>query len=153
MREHRFVIVKHCLWLSILCLTLLCTPTFAQSEDSTAIAEEEISESILDKLIVDESVTKLGRDFYEYFFSKWEEPPKVKNYTVYLAERTLPRFGTIVAVRVNDDRIFERFVQPRPTKIEEAADQAIRATLRYLRNYQQTIENLENEDLSGTGIY
>src|SRR5688572_20477127 len=43
----------------------------------------------IDGIVVDETLTKTGRDFYDVFYSNWEAPPKVNNYSVTITERPL----------------------------------------------------------------
>jgi hypothetical protein len=75
----------------------------------------------IDGLVVDETQTKLGRDFYDVFFSRWEAPPNAVNFTVTIREQILPNRGTRIVVEINDDVAFQAYLQPRYDAIEEAA--------------------------------
>jgi curli production assembly/transport component CsgE len=41
----------------------------------------------LDGLIFDQTRTRIGRDFYEDFFTKWAQPDSVSNYSILLEEQ------------------------------------------------------------------
>jgi hypothetical protein len=75
----------------------------------------------IDGLVVDETQTKLGRDFYDIFFGRWEAPPNAVNFTVTIREQILPNRGTRIVVQVNDGVAFQAYLQPRYDAIEEAA--------------------------------
>jgi len=131
-------------------------PGFSQEPDSleTEILEEtEISELEFDGLVIDETITKFGRDFYDIFYSKWETPQGVTDYTIIISERLIPRLGTQVFIYINDALIFQQIIQPRYDAIEEMAGHGIQVTLYQLQQYEEAKKNLESEDLSGTGIY
>lgn len=86
----------------------------------------------IDGLVVDETQTKIGRDFYDVFYARWNPPEGAVNYTVRVQEQPLPNLGTRISVRVNDEVAFQGMLQPRYDFIESAAQQAIFYTARML---------------------
>lgn len=90
----------------------------------------------VDGLIVDKTITKAGRDFYEVFQRQWEAPPMARNFTIQIEE--LPGRGniTIVSLSVNEDRLFEQPLQPRYDIIEEVATYMVGVVYEYLVNDQ-----------------
>ena len=74
-------------------------------------------------LVIDNSVTKPGRDFYETF-NKYFTPVKGAQYTIYIEER--PDFfrGGTLWVKVDEDTIFNLRLTPRTAEVEEAAKKA-----------------------------
>ncbi len=117
-----------------------------------AEAEDFISMEI-GELIVDQTQTKWGHDFYDAFYAVWRSPPDAIEYTIIVSEKPLPRMGTVIELNVNDYRVYTSFLQPRYELIEEAGVQAARAAYRFLANYRKMIQDLEGEDMSGSGIY
>lgn len=107
----------------------------------------------IDGLIVDNSVTKMGRDFYDIFMSNWEAPQGAKNYTITIRERPAMGISSIVTVEINDQQILEIPLQPRYDIIEEMAGHAVGSCYQYLENYEQIQQELSGEDMSGSGIY
>ncbi len=89
---------------------------------------------MLDGLVVDETRSKLGRDFYDLFYSTWQAPGGAVNYTVTVQERPAPGMGTFVVVRVNDEISFQARLQPRYEFIGRAAEAAVYYVRRRLRN-------------------
>ncbi|MEM1125184.1 MAG: CsgE family curli-type amyloid fiber assembly protein [Bacteroidota bacterium] len=88
----------------------------------------------IDGLVVDETQTKIGRDFYEVFYSRWAAPPNAVNFTVTIKEQILPNRGTRIVVQINDAVAFQAYLQPRYDAIEEAALRGVVFARRALRD-------------------
>lgn len=75
----------------------------------------------IDGLIVDETITKIGRDFYQIFQRQWEQPAMAKNFTILIKELPARGNGALIQVAVNDQDVMEQHVQPKYDLIEEIA--------------------------------
>lgn len=129
---------------------------FAQSDSTNVMLEESLREELLveiDELIVDNTQTKIGRDFFDMYYQLWETPEVGTSYTIVVSEKPMPRLGALVSVTINDILIFQQFVQPRYDIMEEKVHQALYTSMEYLINYEEIQRSLQGEDLSGTGIY
>lgn len=104
-------------------------------------------------LIVDETVTKVGRDFYELFYSRWQAPASKQVYMIFVREQPQPGMGSRVSVYLNDTELFVQPLQPRYDIIEAYAEYAVRLVRQYVLEYQRMVQELENEDQSGSGIF
>ncbi len=105
-------------------------------------------------LIIDETRTKVGRDFYEIFFRKWIPPNNApKDFTLIIKE--LPSFGRggRVMVEVDQQSLGIVNLSPRIDQIEEQVNYNIRRARSYLSSRSKLSSDLENEDQSGSGIY
>jgi curli production assembly/transport component CsgE len=107
----------------------------------------------IDGLVVDETLTKVGRDFYDIFYSNWEAPPKVNNYSVSIKERPLRGRGFQIVIDVNGTEINEMNLQPQYEMIAEAALQGVYITLDYLSNDENLKEQLDIDGQKGTSLY
>lgn len=85
-------------------------------------------------LVTDETRTKVGRDFYDAFYDRWESPEKDFYYTVVVSEQPMPSLGTRVVVRLNQNVVFQTRLQPRSDVIEQAARRAVFLTQRRLQS-------------------
>lgn len=88
----------------------------------------------VDGLIVDETITKIGRDFYEIFHNKWEAPALSKNFTILIKEFPTRGNVALVQILVNEVMIFDQLLQPRYDIIEELAGYGVAVTFEYLEN-------------------
>jgi hypothetical protein len=55
-----------------------------------------VSRREIDGLVVDETQTEIGRDFFEVFYAAWERPAGAMNHTVRIQEQPSPSLGTRV---------------------------------------------------------
>jgi len=108
-----------------------------------------------DKLILNETISRVGNEFVDLFNGMWSWPSNTKGtFSILLSERPAPRSNaTMMFVKVNDQQVFYSFLQPRYDRIEEAAKRAVAQTYRYVLNYERYIKQLESDDMEGTGIY
>jgi hypothetical protein len=107
-----------------------------REQDSHHDTEEEIL-LVLDGLVLDETRTKVGRDFYDIFYQNWKAPQDARNFTIRISEQPTPNLGTIISVSVNGTDTFRHRLQPRYEFIEEASQYAVRMTYNHLEGHQQ----------------
>ncbi|MBL6448088.1 hypothetical protein JMN32_17350 [Fulvivirga sp. 29W222] len=108
----------------------------------------------IDKLIVDETISKAGHEFMEIFFSLWNWP-HVSNgsFMMVVKERPFRGISTTITITINDLTVFESFLQTRYDVLESLAKMAVKQTYGYLINYDNIMKQLEGEDMQGSGIY
>ncbi len=90
----------------------------------------------VDGLIVDQTITKLARDFYDIFQRQWEAPPGAKNFTILIQEKPTRSNGAFVSISVNDEPVFEYNLQPRYDQVEEVANYSVAFIYGYVANNQ-----------------
>lgn len=88
----------------------------------------------IDGLVVDETRTKIGRDFYDEFYGVWSPPEGAVNFTVTVKEQILPNRGTRIAVHLNEEIVFQAYLVPQYDHIVETARQAVVFTRQRLRD-------------------
>jgi hypothetical protein len=167
------------LLLNLLCLLCLLAPAVRAQEaekmpdDDGVLFETLMSEQTAGSmLILDNTRTKLGRDFYEAFYQKWAavnttlprdtvaeaangKPTEAleDQFTVMIDELPAQGLSSIVSIRINDLLVWQEFIQPRIGFAEVQAEGAVGVVLDYLLNYQAIQAQLGSEDQQGTGIY
>lgn len=120
---------------------------------ATQVKTSKDAELELDGMLFDETKTKSGKDFYDFFYSQWEAPPQAKNYLIYITEKPYRLTTTQIEVKINEIIVYMSFLQPRADIIEQLAEQAIAQTQMYLANYEELKRQLEGDDQAGTGIF
>jgi curli production assembly/transport component CsgE len=123
------------------------------TSDELKKQQNEDADIEIDGLLFDETKTKSGRDFYDYFYSGWEAPAEAKNYSIIIQEKPYRLTTTMIEVKINETMVFQSFLQPRQEIVEMLAEQATQRTRVYLQNYEEIIRQLEGEDRSGSGIF
>lgn len=107
----------------------------------------------IDGLVIDETKTKNGRDFFDFFFRDWEAPVNAKNFTIFIYEKPNRFNSTLIEVQINETLVYQSFLQPRLDIIEALALESIGITQMYLVNYEALMKELGGSDVKGTGIY
>lgn len=141
------------------------------SDLNAVLQEEMLTEQGAESLLLDNTRSKIGRDFYETFFRAYVDAPQSApadssqlakkplefELDVFLVQvEELPStsgVGNIVSVSVNDLLLWQQFVQARQDIIEEYALNAVETVRQYLASYRDTQQQLGNEDQKGSGIY
>jgi curli production assembly/transport component CsgE len=98
-----------------------------RGEQDPAVADG-VARLEIDGLVIDETVTKIGRDFYDVFHSEWVAPEGIYNYTIRIQEYPVPTLGTRVVLLLNDEPLFQLQLEPRYEVVEDLARQAARFT-------------------------
>ena len=126
------------------------TAQVKKQADSTVSQSDNIE---IDGLIIDQTLTKIGHEFYEYFYTQWEAPEKIRDYTIFITEKITMLSTSQIWIDVNDMTIYQQLLKPRSEEIEKAVKIAIRTTLQFLHQYDQDKKQLAGEDMAGSGIY
>lgn len=106
----------------------------ADSADADTEAERRLLPPTygINGLVVDETRTTIGRDFYDVFYDAWVAPENSINYTIAIEEQPVPGRGTRLIVRLNGEIAFDTRLQPRYEQIQQAALAAVGYTRRAL---------------------
>jgi len=158
------------LFISVL-ISVLCTlpqdnPKATQSIKPLPVNLKKVLEQVIQKpansndveieidgLLVNDTKTKTGRDFYDLFYSSWEAPVNAKNYSITVSEKPFRLTSTMIVVSINDNVVYQGILQPREDIIEALSNEAISITHDYLVNYEEITKQLNGDDLAGSGIY
>lgn len=108
----------------------------------------------IDRLVVDETLSKAGYEFLELFQAKWIWPPESNEpFQIVVTERPFRGITTLVVITLNDLIVFESFLQTRYDVLESMADAAVEQTFAYLINYENIMKQLAGEDLASDGMF
>ncbi|RSK33978.1 CsgE family curli-type amyloid fiber assembly protein [Hymenobacter metallilatus] len=112
--------------------------------DSLQSARRKVAAGLeISGLVVDQSITKPGRDFYDLFYSQWEAPTGIQEYTITIGEKPARANSTLLTVRVNDDDLLEFPLQPNYDLIQDAVAEAIAYVQDYMVQQQSLSQQLE----------
>lgn len=117
------------------------------------VQSQSLEDLEIDGLIIDETRSKTGHDFYDLFYRKWVAPQGAKDFIITIKE--LPSLGRAsrVSIEVNDKEVLKRAVSPRADVVELLAEQSIYIVKRHLQQRESLKESLDNEDQQGSGIF
>ena len=95
-------------------------------------------------LVMDQTISKLGRDFYDLFYGSFEAPGGLEDFTIVVEERQARANNAVVALIVNDTELFEMPLIPRADQMEESAMTAVGAAVDFLLQAQSISQQLES---------
>lgn len=111
-------------------------------------AEEQLSYQkpnegiVLTGMVTENTKTKAGKDFYDFFYQKYSLSPKKGSKIIKIDE--IISFGrtTRITVSVEDRTIFEFFARPKLDYLREMADEALRRVNRYFEYLEKRNERI-----------
>lgn len=114
---------------------VLCVlnPLSAQADEDNGM---EIS-----GLLIDETLTRSGRDFFYFFNSNWQS--LLGNHTITIQERQDRGSSTSILISVNDTLVFQSALNRKPGAVEEAAKQAVTRTRDFILYQAEAFEELD----------
>lgn len=170
------------LLVAILCSSGIARGQGYVDELNERMVEDSLSEGVLDEnapnsVILDISRTKVGRDFYESFYQQWSNvrlslpvnaqgdsvlvdqklPPvfNLNEYVITIEELATPTNGltSLVSINVDNQIIWQQFVQARRDILDEYAGYAVETVRQYFIEIQSVQAQLGDDDQKGNGIY
>jgi len=118
----------------------------------TAQGEVKREEVEIDGLIIDQTQTRIGREFYQQFVTFWEAPEGIADYNIFIVEKATPQWGSVVWIKVNDVMVYRNVLRPRTEGIKEAVRKCAEITREYLYRHSEQKRKLEGEDMAGDGM-
>ena len=135
-----------------LIVMILCMPAMSREDAGTNgkgdVDEEKMRNEGIRGLIVDNTVTFIGRDFYDAFALAWLDQRVGDIDNLSINERPTARSGSRVWVESNGRSLFQVFLSPVRANIETTARKAARSVARRVEELK--IERLlfKNPDLA-----
>lgn len=119
----------------------LITKDSVQLQASETLTVKEASLHIMSGIVVDESKTKIGRDFYDLFYSSYNQYPQKFDFVIQISELPYRGLSSILQIKVDQDIISEFFANPDEDYLKEQVYQ----TFRRLTAYASQRGNIKNE--------
>ncbi len=154
---------------------LLCMSDIYGQADYSIEESVETNLYLLDELLLDEEAalsfiinntkTKLGSDFYEGLFSMWltlqqdtiatlpRQALADQEIPIEVEELPYPGLTGIVGIKIDNELVWQQFIQLRPEAREAQVSEAAQFLFQYLSSYEQIRQQLGSEDQAGTGIF
>jgi curli production assembly/transport component CsgE len=104
--------------------------------------------------VLDQTLTKPGRDFYELFVSTFQGLTGLGDYTIVLAERPARGNSSLISLHVNDTELLEMPLPTRTEQLEEAVAATVETAQGFLNEQLAQSKQLETThpaSLPGTG--
>ena len=83
-----------------------------------------IHQDAYDGVVVNQTVTLVGHDFYRAFVAAWRDKPLSERYAVTVGERPSVKLGSQVWVEFNRRRVYQSFLPPARARVRGVGEQA-----------------------------
>ena len=111
----------------------------------------------IDGLIIDQTQTRIGQEFYQSFVTFWEAPSGIEDYNIVIVEMANPTWGSWIWIEVgglvSKEIVYRETLKPRLEEIEETAKKGVEVVREYLYRLIEYGKEVTEKDMSGTGIY
>ena len=107
----------------------------------------------IDGLLVDDTKTKTGKDFYDLFYERWKAPTGTRNFSIIISEKPFRLVSTLIMITINENIVYQAILQPRQDIVEGLSTEAISYAQDYLANYEEIMRELNGDDMTGSGIF
>ncbi|MEK7578496.1 MAG: CsgE family curli-type amyloid fiber assembly protein [Patescibacteria group bacterium] len=136
---------------------LVSVLVFVLSLVFVSIALSQQKEVEIDGLVIDQTQTRIGQEFYQNFVSFWEKPLGIGDYNIVIIEMANPTWGSWVWIEVggfvSKETVYREILKPKPEEIEEAVNKGIESVKEYLYRLNEHGKEEREKDTAGSGIY
>ena len=116
-----------------------------------ASAQPADSRMEIDGLLLNQTKTRTGHEFYRQFAAIWEPPSEANEFNIIIIENANPQWGSIVLVKVNEAVVFQNLAKPGDAALKELAGKAAERVREYMRVYVRDLEKYKDDDLATDG--
>jgi curli production assembly/transport component CsgE len=95
-----------------------------QAPDKPASLDRPIAQDPYSGVVVNQTITLVGHDFYRSFVAAWRDKPLSDRYAITVGERPTPRFGSQVWVEFGRRRVFQSFLPPARSRVSGIGENA-----------------------------
>lgn len=113
------------------------TTSTAEAPADPREAVERVFSDPLGGVVVNRTVTVLGKDFYRYFSTRWRQTDESSRYSISIHERPTARFGSEIWVQYRQQRMFHTFLPPARSATRAISEVAV----------DQVLENVARREL------
>jgi len=127
----------------LLLATIFCTNLHSQQALSAGLEDE------IGGLVIDRTITRFGKDFYQSFSALWRDIKGTQKYTLAIIEKPLPQSGTVLWIELQGKKIYQTYFGRRKSQNNENIEmQAIQIVSNQIVNMMQ---QEHNPDFKGDG--
>ena len=116
------------------------TGAFAQSPSGSGVANNHYDDLLLGGVVTNQTITTIGQEFYRSFLDVWREQPKSSQFSLAIYERPSARWGSLIWVEQNYQRLYQTFLYAGRANAKATAEAA--AMLVYNRASELELQEL-----------
>lgn len=105
--------------------SFVCTATVHGAEFKGPDLNGRVLEELYGGIVVDQTITVIGHEFYQYFSSLWRDQDLSNRYAISIHERPTARWGSQIWIEYAQRRVFQAVLPPTRTNIKAMSEQAV----------------------------
>lgn len=110
---------------------------------SPVTAREDAGDLEITGLIIDETISKGGHDFYDVFSNQWRSYGQDWPNIITIEEKAGIGRGTFVIILIDDSLVFNAMLNPLPDAVSSLARTAADRVRSIIMNKQETLRELD----------
>ncbi|GAA0369061.1 hypothetical protein GCM10009092_36640 [Bowmanella denitrificans] len=99
-----------------------------------SLATPSVAEVELGGLLLDNTFSRFGREFYQRLSRLWQDVPQTQSFNVVIKEQVVPRAGTKLTIQLNNQVIYMTYMGRRQSPMEDKVEEAMLALLQAMAN-------------------
>lgn len=129
----------------------LPAPVSASSNGNEPTPAPDRRKSVFDDplagVVVNRTVTVLGKDFYQYFTAMWRQKDVSSQFSISIHERPSARFGSEIWVQFGQKRMFHTFLPPARAATKKISAMAVNMVYENIKNSEVERLMVKSPDL------
>lgn len=117
-----------------------------RSDNARRVVERMFTDP-LSGVVVNRTVTVLGKDFHQHFSTLWRQNPEAARYSISVHERPSARFGSEIWVLYRQQSVFHTFLPPARARARSMSEAAITVVLKNISRREVERLTTRNPDL------
>lgn len=117
-------------WLVFVSIVLLMGAPPGRAQDVNGESPEPITRNFeredVTGTVIDQTITVIGHDFYNYFSDKWRDQGETARYNLAIFERPSARWGNLIWIEYNRSTIYRIFSTQRRADIRAQSEAAVK---------------------------
>lgn len=122
------------------CIAAFADDVIPQSASKDARLDRPMLDSAYDGVVVNQTITLVGHEFYQAFVAAWRDKPLSERYALTIGERPSARLGSQVWVEFSRRRIYQAVLPPARARVAAIGEAA--AEIAYQSVVQAEVQRL-----------
>ena len=105
--------------------------------------EEDVNEGefVITGIVIDDVITKMGKDFHDYFYQAYLTSGIKYPFIIYIKEKPYLGRNSIVSIEVDDRKIYEFMTRPDEEFLKSAVKQTLQNVSQYAKQRKLLLKN------------
>ena len=104
-------------------------------------------------IVVNQTFTAAGQEFYRRFTDFWREKPDFENYTLVIVERPSQRFGNRITINFHQKSVFSSNIPNKVDAIRSLSSEAVEKAYANILSLSLRMTGDGDPDMGGDGLF